>query len=105
MEAGKLNRRVTLQAPDSGVDSIGQPLTGWVTIISLWASIIHKKGVQAIKADSQTSVVQASVRIRYRLDAVAGWRLICGDVIYVIQAREPDEVDRKYVDLVCRVIN
>ena len=64
MQAGTLNRRVTLQAPGTTQDELGQPITGWTDVATVWASVRHVSGLEAIKSGADVSVVKVSVRIR-----------------------------------------
>jgi len=48
------------------------------------------------------SVVDASIRIRYRSDITAGMRLMDGSTVYDIQAVILDRQNKQYVDLVCQ---
>ncbi|NLZ12374.1 MAG: phage head closure protein [Alcaligenaceae bacterium] len=105
MRAGQLNRRVTIERKTDAKDAFNQPLPdAWETLATVWASILHKSGAEAIKADAGASIVQASIRIRYRADITAGMRVKHGAVVYAINAVLPDEVRREYVDLVCEVV-
>ena len=100
-----LNRRVTIERKTGGVDAIGQPLPeGWETLAQVWANVRHLSGSESIKADTVTSEVKASIRIRYRSDIDAGMRVVLGAKTYEIRAVMPDEVRRDYVDLVCEVV-
>lgn len=103
MQAGRLNRRCTLQAPGTATDELGQPIPGWTDVALVWASIRHLSGVEAIKADAVTSTVKASIRIRYRTGLNAGMRVVHGAQVYSIEAVMPDVGGRKYVDLICQV--
>lgn len=104
MQAGKLNSRVKLVALQSGVDTIGQPVEVWTEQATVWAHIKHLNGTQAIKADADTSIVKASIRIRKR-DVNAGMRVLHGVNIYLIDAVLPDAEGHEHVDLVCRLLN
>lgn len=104
MQAGRLNRRCTLQAPSEVQDELGQPIPGWTDVALVWASIRHLSGVEAIKADAVTSTVKASIRIRYRTGLNAGMRVVHGAQVYSIEAVMPDVGGREYVDLVCEVV-
>jgi SPP1 family predicted phage head-tail adaptor len=104
MDPGKLNRRVTIQSLDAGVDALGQPLGTWSTVAQVWASIINKSGLQAIKADQPVSIVQSSIRIRYRSDVTASMRVVHGATVYEIAAVLPDVAGRQWTDLVCQVV-
>lgn len=101
MEAGKLNCRIAIQAPSAAQDGAGQPLASWSDVATVWANIAHKSGLETIKAGAPVSVVQASIRIRYRTDINAGMRVLYGTTQYDIRAVLPDNGRREFTDLVC----
>ena len=105
MQAGRLNRRCTLQAPGTTTDEIGQPIPGWTDVATVWADIRMKSGMEAIKAGASVSVVQASIRVRYRAGITAGMRVGHNLVAYEIKAVLPDVGGREYVDLVAEVVS
>lgn len=105
MQAGRLNRRCTLQAPGTTQDELGQPIPGWTDVATVWADIRMKSGLEAIKAGASVSVVQASIRVRYRAGITAGMRIVHNLQAYNITAVLPDVGGREYVDLVCEVVN
>ena len=105
MQAGRLNRRCLLQSPSQSVDAIGQPIPGWTDVAMVWADIRMKSGLEAIKAGASVSVVQASIRIRYRAGINAGMRVVHNLQVYEILAVQPDVGGREYVDLVCQVVS
>lgn len=39
MEAGKLNRRISILQQSSSQDSFGQPITTWTSLLDTWGSI------------------------------------------------------------------
>lgn len=104
MQAGRLNTRCTLQQPGTTADELGQPIPGWTDVATLWADIRLKSGLEAIKAGAVTSVVNASIRIRYRTDINAGMRVLAGAVVYEIRAVLPEMGRREYVDLVAELV-
>lgn len=104
MRAGQRSELVQIQRPADGQDDLGQPTVGWVTVRPVWANILHRSGIEAIRADVPASIVQASVRIP--LPAAEGvttaMRILCADgIAYGIKAIMPDRVKRQFVDLVC----
>ncbi len=105
MQAGLLNRRVTLQAPGTTQDELGQPIPGWTDVATLWADIRMKSGLESIKAGAPVSVVQASIRVRYRAGITAGMRVVHNLQAFNIVAVLPDVGGREYVDIVCEVVN
>lgn len=105
MQAGRLNRRCTLQAPGTTQDELGQPIPGWTDVATVWGDVRLRSGLESIKAGAQVSVVQASIRIRYRAGLNAGMRLVHNLQAYEILAVQPDVGGREYVDLICQVVN
>ena len=105
MQAGRLNRRCTLQAPGTATDEIGQPIPGWTDVATVWGDVRLRSGLESVKAGAVVSTVQASVRIRYRSGVNAGMRLIHNLQVYEILAVQPDVGGREYVDLVCQIVN
>lgn len=104
MQAGRLDSRVTIQAPGTTTDELGQPIPGWTDVALVWASIRQLSGVEAIKADATVSTVKASIRIRYRTGMNAGMRVVHGLRVYNVEAVLPDVGGREFVDLVAEVV-
>lgn len=104
MRAGTLNSRVKLQSLTEGQDEIGQPVSVWTDFATVWADIRHQSGREAIKADKDVSIVEASIRIRRRTDVTAAMRVVHGATVYEIKAVLPDEQHKDRVDLVCEVV-
>ena len=104
MQAGRLNRRCTLQQPGTTTDALGQPIPGWTDVATVWGDIRMKSGLEAIKAGTPVSTVQASIRIRYRAGINAGMRVVHNLTAYNITAVQPDVGGREFVDLVAEVV-
>ncbi len=104
MQAGRLNRRCTLQAPGTATDELCQPIPGWTDVATVWGDVRLRSGLESIKAGAVVSTVQASVRIRYRKGINAGMRVLVDSVPYEVLAVQPDVGGREYVDLVCQVV-
>ena len=99
MRAGALDTLITIQRKAPGVDDWGQPLPdGWADVATVWADIKHLSGIESIKADANTSVVSASIRLRRRTDIDAGMRVSSGARVYDIEAVLPGR-KRDYMDL------
>ena len=105
MQAGRLSTLVTIQHKTAGVDAIGQPLPeNWATLRQEWANVRHQSGAEAIKAGAVTSVVSASIRIRFRNDINAGMRVLAGATVYEILVVLPEMSRREFVDLVVELV-
>ena len=78
--AGKLNRRITLQARGAGFDDYGQPSEAWADVATLWASIKPISGREKLRAMAVDVQTSQTVMIRYNPDylpatKVTGWRI------------------------------
>jgi SPP1 family predicted phage head-tail adaptor len=104
MQAGRLNTRCVIQQPGTATDEIGQPIPGWTDVATVWADIRMKSGLEAIKAGASVSVVQASIRVRYRAGITAGMRIVHNLQAFNIVAVQPDVGGREFVDLVAEVV-
>ena len=105
MRAGDLRTRVTIQKKGGGVDDWGQPIPGsWTDVATVWSDFRHLSGSESIRADAETSIVKASIRIRWRSDLNAGMRVLVGEKVYSIGAVLPDLVGRQHVDLVAQLV-
>lgn len=103
MQAGRLNRRCVLQSPSQSVDELGQPIPGWTDVATVWADIRMKSGLESIKAGASVSVVQASIRVRYRAGITSGMRVVHNLRAFNVVAVLPDVSGRVYVDLIGEV--
>jgi SPP1 family predicted phage head-tail adaptor len=104
MRAGKLNSRVLIQQQSTTQDALGQPVQTWTDLTTVWASIVHVSGIEAVKADALTSTVRASIQIRYNSAITAGMRAVSGATTYSIIAVLPDMARKEYVNLACEVL-
>ncbi len=91
MNPGKLDKRVTIQAPATGQDAYGQPLTGWTNVVTdgdgkVWASIADLTGREYLAAAAVQASAQSKITIRYRAGIVAAMRILYGADIYNIEA-------------------
>lgn len=105
MRVGQLKHRVTVKYLNSGQDDIGQPVQTWSDLASIWADIRHLNGSESLRADADSSIVKASIRIRRRTDVTPAMRVYHGSTIYEIKAVLPDEQNRERLDLSCERIN
>lgn len=105
MQAGKLNRRISIMHLIEGQDSIGQPIMEWVELAKVWASVRNKSGAESIRADKDVSIIQTSIRIRRRTDITAAMRLVLGLETYEIEGVLLDEQNKDHVDLVCKIVH
>lgn len=79
MKAGDLNRRITIQARDTGEDEAGQPVTTWTTYTKTWADVRGISGLTAIRNGIPADVQGVSFRLRYRTDLTFALRVCLND--------------------------
>jgi SPP1 family predicted phage head-tail adaptor len=103
MKPGELRHRVTLQSQVTTQDALGQPSTSWMDTATVWGDVRFQGGLEAIKSGADTSVVRASIRLRYRA-VNAGQRVSFDGKLFNIMAVMNDP-RKTYVDLVCETIN
>lgn len=101
MRAGRLNRRVVIQQRLAAENELGEKVSGWQNVATVWANIMQKSGMETIRSEMEMSVVNTSIRIRYRTDINAGMRVADGSTIYEIRSVVLDRQSKQYVDLIC----
>ena len=104
MDSRDLKSLVVIQTLQAGQDALGQPVTTWATFKTVRANIRYLNGIETIKADAQTSVTKASIRIRRRTDITPAMRVVFGATTFQINVVLPDEQDRERTDLSVEVI-
>lgn len=104
MRAGTLNTRISIRRQGEVRSGGGQVVGQWVEHVATWADVKFPSGLGAIKAETDVSLVRASMRIRFRDDIRSDMRVVTGGLVFDIQAVLPDLARREYVDLVCQSI-
>lgn len=99
MYASQLRTRVVLRQYTSTIDGWGQPVHAWADLATVWADVRGVSGLEAIKADAETSTTKASARIRYRADVTHDMRVVIAGAEWEIKAVLPDFNRRRHVDL------
>lgn len=86
MRAGRLDRRITIQARATGQDEYGEPLTGWADVATVWARIDDLTGKQYLAAQAAQNAVQTRITIRYRPGMLPTMRVLHGADVFDIEA-------------------
>lgn len=101
MQAGSLKNRVEIWHFHATEDETGANVQQWAFFLRLWANIRHVSGSQAIKADTQTESVKASIRIRFNEQIQSGMQVRHRGETYQIDAVLHDYQGKDFTDLVC----
>jgi SPP1 family predicted phage head-tail adaptor len=103
-DAGQLDKLIEIHRLAAGRDALGQPSGGYTKLADEWASKRQLGGLEQIKAGAVTSVEKASLRIRYRVGYSTSDRVIADGITYDIKSIAPDNVGRRWTDLVCESV-
>ncbi|MBV6304934.1 phage head closure protein [Candidimonas humi] len=106
MQAGKLNRRITIQQKVAGQSTSGQPISTWEDFAKVWANIAGATGMASIRQTANQGNVAASInsysfRIRYRTDITDAMRVLYSGLIFDIKQVRLDLAGHDRTDLVC----
>ena len=86
MQAGKLDKRVTIQQRSTTQDAYGQPVETWADVATVWAGIEDISGREYFAAQSTQNAVQTKITIRNGLSILPAMRVVQGSDIYQIEA-------------------
>jgi SPP1 family predicted phage head-tail adaptor len=68
MNAGKLNRRITLQQRSPAQDASGQQATTWTDLFTVWAGIEPLTARELLAGQAVNTEVSHKVTVRYRTE-------------------------------------
>ena len=75
IRAGEFRHRITLQQPVQTRNATGDMVTTYADVASVWAAIDWENGRRFESAKQLNSEAEGVVRIRYRSDVQADWRI------------------------------
>jgi len=75
-DASDLRHRVALQQPADTPDGAGGYTRAWTTIATVWAQVTPGTGGERVIAHGLREQSPYDVRIRYRSDVTAAWRIL-----------------------------
>lgn len=102
LNAGQLDRRITIQARATGVDERGQPNGAWTDVATVWAMPMPTKGREYFAAGQMQAEGGMAWRIRYRTDVGHEMRVLddLGQPWGIVAPPMPS-VNREWLDLFC----
>jgi len=102
MEAGMLNKRITLQYQTKVNNNMGGFVTSWVNAATIWAAIWPVSASEQVQSMQSTMTISHRIRIRYRSILRASWRIKFGlryfNIVSIINQNEKNEL----LDLMCK---
>lgn len=104
INAGKLNKRITIQEPTSGSparNAYNEKNVVWADFAELWAEIIPLIGREFWAQQQVQSEVTIKVRIRYKSGVLPTMRVVYGArTLYIKSVIDVDEAHKEMV-LMC----
>jgi SPP1 family predicted phage head-tail adaptor len=102
MRAGELRHRITLKQPVTTTNANEEDITTYATVATVWAAIDWGSGRRYEAAKQLDAEVQGVIRIRYRSDVKAYWRIeYDGRTFEIISLANVQERGRELV-LTCK---
>jgi SPP1 family predicted phage head-tail adaptor len=85
MQAGRLDRRVTIEQATATQNDYGEPVRTWSTLATVWAEKLDLKASERFAGDQHDARIDTVWRIRYRADVTPLMRVSHGGLRYDIQ--------------------
>lgn len=105
LNPGKLDRRATLLARLTSRNVMGEAVESWAAVDTVWAGWLQRNSREFLAALARHSETTGVLRLRYRADIDATWRLLIDGRTHELIG-DPIELGRReYLDLSLRVLN
>ncbi len=75
MNAGDLDKRVTILSPTSTQNGAGETVTTYAAIATVWAQVRQQSAMESIRNADTTAQATYAIRIRWRPDVTEKCRL------------------------------
>lgn len=92
---------VTIQAPGTAQDDIGEPIAAWVDVATVRASVRDLTGRELMAAQAAQSLVTTNITIRFRADVLPAMRVLRGGEVFDIQTVMNPSGKRDWTVLMC----
>lgn len=100
MNPGRLDKYVSLRRLDTTIDAIGGAVSSWTHVAFAWAEMLPQKGREFIAAQTRIAAAAGVLRIRWRADIAATWRISVEGVVYEVAAPPVVVGRRSFLDLI-----
>ena len=83
LEAGTLDRRVSLLAPV--YNAAGDEIDSWQKVTDVWAAIVPTSAVEGNASARNVTQTYVQITMRYRTDIDPRWRIVDAPITYEIE--------------------
>ena len=104
MQIGLINRRVILQSPGGTRDAVGERVTTWTDVATVWARIDPIGGREQFLAAQLRTSTTHKVTVRHSsvtATITAAWRINYGGRIFAIDSIRNVEESQVMIELLC----
>lgn len=102
MDAGRLDKRIVIEAPTTGQNALGEPTRSWATLATVWAAVEPLQGREFWAQQQVQNEVSSRVRIRYRTGITTDCRIsYAGRILGIVSIIDPKEAHEE-LQLMCR---
>jgi SPP1 family predicted phage head-tail adaptor len=101
MDAGRLDKRVKIQAQTTTRNAIGEPVKTWTDVATVWAAIEPFQGREFWAQQQIQSELTHRVRIRFRAGVTAAHRVLYGSRVFAIRSVLSPQERREELQLMC----
>ena len=92
IDPGKLNRRLTLEAPVESADGSGGVTRSYESVATLWASVEPVSARGNVVADALGATITHRIGLRFNSDITLRHRFKDGDTVYrIVVIRDRDK--------------
>ncbi len=98
VNAGQLDRRITLEEWAPTLDGHGQELEGWVVRATVWAAVEERGGGEGFQADQVTQSQSAVFEVRHMANIDPKWSVVYNGQRYdILDIRDPGRRERLFI--------
>jgi len=102
MQAGQLNRRISIIQPPTAQDSAGQVSGAWPVFKTLWASVNPVSGREFVQGAQTESQITMTFEVRRITTITTDMRVQFDDKTWLIQSIIQPDDDHRRTQLMCR---
>jgi len=102
MDAGSLNKRITIQYSTRVSDSLGGFTLTWADVATVWAALWPVSANETVQSNQQVMTISHRIRIRYRSILRPSWRIKYGNRYFAIISIINPEERNEWLDLMVK---
>lgn len=102
MNAGRLNRRITIQSKTVTRDAYGGESISWTDVATVWAAVLPIRGREYVAIREAGAELTTRFVIRYRQGVTPAMRVVHGSANYDIEQVIDTDDGHRFLELMAR---